>query len=88
MTMTDGTSAGGSGAGAAGTQSFPLRPSTSVADILTTLQRHGISDLEALVSKVLDQVREHTDEDDDSPNPETDFFISEHYVLIRETVPE
>lgn len=81
--MDDGTPGTGGGTEHPGPGTIPLRPGTSAEDLLAALHRQGISDLETLVARMLEQVREATAEDD--ANPTTDYFVSEHYVLIRET---
>lgn len=83
--MTYDTSAHGpEGAGA---PMFTLTPSTSAEDVLTALRRQGISDLEALVNVLLEKIREE-DSEDDAPGESTDYFIYDHYVIIRDTVPQ
>ena len=84
--MTDDTPASRREATGAGARTFTIGPSTSVEDILATLQRQGISDLEGLVTVLLEKIREE-DEEEDTPGESHDYLIFDHYVLIRDTVP-
>jgi hypothetical protein len=85
--VTDSASTGAGTTGAAASQLSTLRESTTPQEVLDTLRRQGIGDLEALARALLEQAQQHAvDPEDDSPSnaSEVDFFVSDHYVVYHE----